>query len=133
MVGLVLAAAATALAVPASVMASDKITFLCSWDEDAPIMIGVDLVNMTATRNDGGSPYTVIKLTKWGVWLQVDQPDNAVAAAVQFIQRGAFITPDSKPKDQPYDAGSWTDVILSVSGGGVSAIRGGICWEQKDR
>ena len=119
-------------AIPLPAWPAGAIDFLCSWDNDAPIVISVDPEKMTATRNDGGSSYTVIKLTKWGVWLQVDQPDNMVAAAVQFIQRGAFITPDSKPKEQPYDGGLWTYVILSVSRGGVSAIPGGICWEQKN-
>ncbi len=108
-----------------------RINFLCSWDNAAPINISVDPKSMKATRSDGGRSYTVTKITKLGVWLMVDEPDNLVSMAVQIIERGEAVAPDSGGSAEAYPAGSWTDVILSISGhGSVSSITGGVCWEQ---
>jgi hypothetical protein len=109
------------------------IDFVCSWDNASPITISVDSEAMTATRSDGGRSYTVAKITKWGVWLIVDGPGNIAAMAVQMIQRGEAVTPDSERDAGTFSAGTWTDVIMSISGQGtVSPIRGGIGWEQKE-
>jgi hypothetical protein len=98
------------------------LSFQCSWDQKAPITISVDTNTMTASRDDGGKPYRVVKVSKWGVWLLVDEPANVAGAAVQMIVRPAALAgPDS--------AGKWIDVVIGITGA-VSPIDGGMCWEK---
>jgi hypothetical protein len=73
---------------------ADTITFQCSWENNAPITITVDVKTMKASRDDGGKDYTVIKLTKYAVWLLVDEPDNVAGAALHMIQRAEATQPN---------------------------------------
>ncbi|WP_202322423.1 hypothetical protein [Mesorhizobium sp. 113-3-9] len=104
---------------------AEVLSFQCSWDEKAPMAIAVDTGTMSASRDDGGSPYRVIKVSKWGVWLLVDQPSNVAGAAVQMIERSSAF-------DDPSGPGKWVDVIISITGS-VSPIEGGKCWERGGR
>lgn len=104
-----------------------SIEFDCSWDDNKPIRLSIDPEAMRATRNDGGHSYVVIKLTKWGVWLMVDTPENVSGAAIQLIQRREAIIPDDAPPgwNKP---GKWVDISIAITGN-VSPIDGGKCWE----
>lgn len=101
---------------------AEALTFLCSWDGQAPITLMVDTDQMTGRRSDRGRPYTVVKISDWAVWLAVDWPEHQGAAAIQMIQRPAAASDKSR-------GGRWIDVVLSSSGT-VSPIDGGVCWEQ---
>ena len=113
--------------------AVEQIDFLCSWEHTAPITVSIFPQTKIAIRSDGGSPYTLLKITKWGVWLAVDSYDDSAASmAIQTIERGEFIRTNGKTEDDAYGAGAWTDVIVPI-GGSMSSIEGGECWEQKPR
>lgn len=101
---------------------AEVLSFQCSWDQKAPLRIAVDTGAMTASRDDGGTSYRVIKVSKWGVWLLVDQPSNVAGAAVQMIERSSDFDDPSRP-------GKWVDVIIAITGS-VSPIDGGVCWER---
>ncbi|RWO19070.1 hypothetical protein [Mesorhizobium sp.] len=109
----------------ASTAHAEVLSFQCSWDQRAPLRIEVDTSTMSASRDDGGTPYRVIKVSKWGVWLLVDQPSNVIAAAVQMIERSSGF-------DDPSGPGKWVDVSISITGS-VSPIEGGKCWERGGR
>ena len=111
-----------------SVTMAEVINFQCSWDENKPLKISVDTESGKATRDDGGKSYSVIKATKYGVWLSLNEPENIMGLAVQFIQRKEFIKPD-KSSEAWSKAGKWVDIVMSA-GGAVSAIDGGKCWEE---
>ena len=102
----------------ASTGMAETISFLCSWDEQKPIGISVDTSSMTATRNDGGYGYNVLKVSSGGVWLVVDNPASIDLAAIQMIERAG------------QNGGKWVDITTSATSGFVSAIVGGRCWEQ---
>ncbi|KZL18134.1 hypothetical protein [Pseudovibrio sp. WM33] len=91
-----------------------SLSFLCSWDNRAPITIELDTQTRKAKRSDGGSDYTLIKITEQAVWLSVDQH---YTLAVQSIERN---------KDK---GGKWIDIIHFANRVPIS-ISGGICWEQ---
>jgi hypothetical protein len=110
-----------ALVAPSTANA-DKLSFLCSWDQETPITIAVDTKDMTASRSDGGHAYHVVKVSKWGVWLSVDDPMNVAGLAVQMIVRTEALG-DKKA------GGRWVDVVMAITGA-VSPIDGGLCWEQ---
>lgn len=112
-------------AVLTSAANAEVLSFQCSWGQKAPLTIAVDTSSMSASRDDGGSPYSVIKVSKWGVWLLVDQPSNVIGAAVQMIERSSAF-------DDPGSPGKWVDVIISITGS-VSPIEGGKCWERGGR
>ena len=95
--------------------AQGSIVFQCTWDSNKPINISVDPSNKTATRDDGGLNYSVIKLTKYAVWLVVTEPTNQVGMKMQMIQQGEAVN---------NKAGKWVDVVFSMSGS-VSPIEGG--------
>ncbi len=107
---------------PNAAQASDVIRFSCSWDNQRPIEIVVSPDGERATRSDDGWSYKVIKVTKWGVWLLVDNPSNVVAAAIQMIER-------STSSDDPTRGGKWLDMVVAITGT-VSPIVGGICSEE---
>jgi len=114
---------------------SNTIKFLCSWDGKELIAISIDQKAMIATRDDGGRTYTVAKITKFGVWLIVDDPKNLFGMAFQVIQRGEAVTPYKQlDAGKKYIAGNWIDISTSVSGQSfASPIVGGKCWEQKNQ
>ena len=117
-----------ALAVMSAPARADVIRFQCSWDDQRPINIRVDTTTMKGTRDDGGKSYTVIKATKWAVWLMVDEPENVAGMKLQMIQRADAVRPDKAPTSNP--AGKWVDIVSSMTGS-VSPIDGGKCWEEK--
>ncbi|MGO4838037.1 hypothetical protein AB4144_37905, partial [Rhizobiaceae sp. 2RAB30] len=88
---------------------ADALSFQCSWENRAPIHIAIDTTTMTASRDDGGHRYRVIKISPWAVWLLVDQPDNVAAAAVHMIERSSSF--DDREK-----AGKWVDVLINAGG-----------------
>lgn len=106
---------------------AETIKFTCSWDKNKPFEIVVDTNSAKATRNDGGFDYNLIKSTKWGVWLLVNEPQNISSAAIQFIQRKEAIKPDNSPESWN-KSGKWVDIVSTITGG-ASAIDGGECWE----
>lgn len=103
---------------PTSARAAE-LTFLCSWDQKAPITITIDTDAMTGRRDDGGRNYRVIKWSKFAAWLIVDDPENWVGAAIHMITRS----------EDPKAGGKWIDTVIS-STGTVSSIDGGVCWER---
>lgn len=112
--------------------ASDqRIEFQCVWGDRAPFVITVDPGSMRATRSDGGKDYSVVKLTKWGVWLAVDDPRNVSAVAIHLIQRGeAVASQEAIDSGEPFPPGFWQDTIMSITGT-ISPIIGGRCWETR--
>jgi hypothetical protein len=104
---------------------AEVILFQCSWNDERPINIRVDTMIGKATRDDGGKSYTVIKATKWAVWLMVDEPENVAGMKFQMIQRAAAVRPDNSSSSP---AGKWIDVVTAMTGS-VSPIDGGRCWE----
>lgn len=97
-----------------------EVIFTCTWQNEKPIKITVNPSKGIATRDDGGSKYNVIKITKYAVWLEVSQPKNQAGIAIQMIQRGEAVN---------NKAGKWVDVVMSMNGT-VSPIAGGVCWEK---
>jgi hypothetical protein len=109
---------------PALAASSAPIVFLCSWENRTPIEITVDPQTMTASRNDGGLPYEVLKITAWGVWLEVFEPDNVAGMAVQMIERRDYEGADASLP------GKWVDVVIAITGA-VTPIDGGQCWQRR--
>jgi hypothetical protein len=72
---------------------AEVIRFQCSWNDERPFNIRVDTATGKATRDDGGKSYTVIKATKWAVWLMIDEPENVAGMRFQMIQRAEAIRP----------------------------------------
>ena len=104
-----------------------QLVFHCRSDqssshETAPITITVDDTSMTASRNDSGQSYRVIKLSLMAVWMLVDDPDNHGAAAIQMIQRSSIFS-------DPNAGGRWIEFIINLTGR-LSSINRGRCWEQ---
>ncbi|RWK61956.1 hypothetical protein [Mesorhizobium sp.] len=112
-------------AVVPSAANAEVLSFQCSWNQKAPLTITVDTSSMSALRDDGGTPYRVVKVSKWGVWLLVNQPNNVVVATVQMIERSSAF-------DDPGRPGKWVDVFIAITGS-VSPIEGGVCWERGGR
>ena len=96
---------------------------LCQWGQFKPITIEFDTGSMTATRSDGGTSSTIIKINKWGVWLLLDEPNNLISAKVQMIEL-------TEGMDNPSLGGKWSDTYISLTGN-VDAIVDGRCWDQK--
>lgn len=94
--------------------------FTCTWDNEVPIEIIVDAGQNRAFRSDKGPNYTVIKITKFAVWMAVIDPANPSALKYQMIQR---------PEMTGGKAGVWQDVVHSITGN-VQPILGGMCWEK---
>ena len=112
------------LAAPAQ---AEVLQFQCSWNDARPINIRVDTTTKEATRDDGGTTYTVMKVTRFGVWLMIDEPGNVSGLKLQMIQRPEAIKPANAPVDWS-KAGKWVDIVTSTTGM-VSPIDGGKCWE----
>lgn len=100
--------------------AENSITCQCSWDKAKPINVIVNPAKGTATRDDGGSIYNIIKITKYAVWLEVSKPYNQFGMAIQMIQRS---------EGTNKKAGKWVDVVMNMDGT-VLPVDGGVCWEQ---
>ena len=99
--------------------------------EYATVQTPLPWLRRVVARNPRVGPVD-IKITKWGAWMMLDRPTNIATATIQMIQRGEAVTPDSKRSATSYSAGTWTDIVVSISGKvAVSPITGGICWEQK--
>ena len=120
------AAFAAMMALAPQNVVADEFDFRCIWNNQGQINITVDPEAGTATRDDGGLPYKVIKVTKWAVFLAVDEPNNVAGLAIQTIQRAEAVQRDGDAQDQTRP-GLWTDTVLSVSGN-ANAISGGQCW-----
>jgi hypothetical protein len=111
---------------PASSKA-EQIVFQCRSDqsgsyEKAPITITVDDTSKTASRNDSGLSYRLIKLSLMAVWMLVDDPGNHGAAAIQMIQRSSIFADASA-------GGRWIEFTINLTGR-LSRVRTGLCWEQ---
>lgn len=65
--------------------AASPIVFRCLWGDRVPIEIRFDPEKIAASRDDGGSPYKLLKFNKFGVWLEVIKQNNR-AAAIQMTQ-----------------------------------------------
>ena len=106
-----------ALVTATSMAGAQPLSFLCSWEDRDLIEISVDTNTNTATRDDGGQNYVVLKLTDVALWLAVYESRNQYGLAIQMIERSRS------------PGGLWLDVIIA-STGTVSPIAGGVCWEQ---